>query len=35
MKIIDGHIFLASLNISLIFAAPTPTNLSLKSDPEA
>ena len=34
MKIIHGALFLASANISLTRAAPTPTNISTKSEPE-
>jgi hypothetical protein len=34
MKMIDGAFALAFLNKSLTLEAPTPTNISTKSDPE-
>ncbi len=34
MKMIHGACFLACSNISLTLDAPTPTNISTKSDPE-
>lgn len=34
MKIIDGAFYFACLNRSLTLEAPTPTNISTKSDPE-
>ena len=34
MKIIQGAFFLPCSNISLTLEAPTPTNISTKSDPE-
>jgi len=34
MKIIEGDFDLAYLNKSLTLDAPTPTNISTKSDPE-
>ena len=34
MKIIQGAAFLACSNISRTRAAPTPTNISTKSEPE-
>ena len=34
MKIIQGAFFFACSNISLTLLAPTPTNISTKSEPE-
>ena len=34
MKIMQGALFFACSNISLTLLAPTPTNISTKSDPE-
>ena len=34
MKMIEGALFLASLNKSLTLEAPTPTNISTKSEPD-
>ena len=34
IKIMQGELFLACSNISLTLAAPTPTNISTKSEPD-
>ncbi len=35
IKMIDGDVSFACLNKSLTLDAPTPTNISTKSDPES